>query len=174
MREDAKNEKSRISPLLAAHISRMIVVDDIISSLRYHRPRHSVSIDAGTLAKFAESQPRTLPNRQQAAFGHVYRTSELMWPKLQAFMKLPLPPSDEPAVLLKYLKPLDKASLKFWDWACGSFMYEIKQSGLSEGLYWNPMCYTQIVTTVGVSKWRALKYTELEHAAVEQGENFQG
>jgi hypothetical protein len=174
MREDAKNEKSRISPLLAAHISRMIVVDDIISSLRYHRPRHGVSIDAGTLAKLAESQPRTLLNRQQAAFGHVYRTSELMWPKLQAFMKLPLPPSDEPAVLLKYLKPLDKASLKFWDWACGSFMYEIKQSGLSEGLYWNPMCYTQIVTTVGVSKWRALKYTELEHAAVEQGENFQG
>lgn len=29
--------------------------------------------------------------------------------QLQAFMKLPLPPSDEPAVLLKHLRPLDKA-----------------------------------------------------------------
>jgi hypothetical protein len=41
-------------------------------------------------------------------------------------------------------------------------------------LYWNPMYYTQIMTTEGGKEWRALQYTQLERAAVEQGETFQG
>jgi hypothetical protein len=174
MREDAKNEKSRISPLLATHISNMIAVDDIISSLRYHRPQHGVSVDAEKLAELAEYQPRTLPNRHQGAFGRVYGRSEAMWPKLQAFMKLPLPPSDEPAVLLKHLKPLDKASLGFWEMACANFLLEITESDHPQELYSNPMYLTHLGNNQAELKLKASRYAQLKRAAVEQGETFQG
>ena len=98
MCEDAKNEKSRISPLLATHISSMIIVDDILSSLRYHRPHQGASTDDGVLARFGAEQPRTLPAREQSALGRIYGMKDLMWPKLHTFMKLPLPLSDEPSV----------------------------------------------------------------------------
>lgn len=169
MREDAKNEKSRISPLLATHISNMIAIDDIVSSLRYHRPRHGVSVDISTLARFAESQSRTLPKREQSAFGRVYGMKEIMWPKLQAFIKLPLPPSDEPAVVLKHLKPLDQASHDFWDMACVNFMLAIRQSDLSEELYSDPMYLTQLGNTQLEQQRRALPYALLEQAAKGQG-----
>jgi hypothetical protein len=175
MREDAKNEKSRISPLLATHISNMIAIDDILSSLRYHRPRHGVSVDAEMLDDFARGQPRTLPNRQQSAFGRLYEMKdEILWPKLQALMKLPLPPSDEPAVLLKHLKPLDKASLDFWEMACVNFMLAIRHSDHPEKLYSDPMYLTQLGITEVEKKRRAMRYAQLKRAADEQGEVFEG
>lgn len=172
MHEDAKNEKSRISPLLATHVSNMIAVDDIISSLRYHRPQHGVSVDAVTLAEFASSQPRALPNRKQAAFGRLYGMSKIMWPKLQAFLQLPLPPSDEPAVLLKYLRPLDQASLDFWEMACVHFMLEITESGNPRKLYSGPMYLTRLGTTILEKERRMLRYALLGWAADEQGKTF--
>jgi len=168
MREDAKNEKSRISPLLATHISNMIAIDDIISSLRYHRPRHGVSVDASTLAKLAGSQPRTLPLHEQSAFVGGYGAKKIMWPKLQAFIGLRLPPSDEPAVVLRQLKLLDQTSHDFWDVACVNFMLLIRQSGHSEKLYSDPMYLTQIGWTQAEQKRRALRYVQLQQAADEK------
>ncbi|KEQ75458.1 hypothetical protein M436DRAFT_70947 [Aureobasidium namibiae CBS 147.97] len=168
MREDAKNEKSRISPLLATHISNMIVIDDIISSLRYHRPRHGVSVDASKLVKFAESQPRTLPLHEQSAFVGGYGTKEIMWPKLQAFIRLRLPQSDEPAVVLRQLKLLDQTSHDFWDMACVNFMLLIRQSGHPEKLYSDPIYLTQIGWTQAEQKQRALRYVQLQQAADEK------
>lgn len=170
MHEDARNEKSRISPLLATHISSMIIVDDILASLRFQRPQQGVSADAGMLARLESEQPRTLPARQQAALGRLYNLKDAMWPKLQAFMKLPLPPSDEPAVLLKHLGPLDKAMQDFWDSACACFMLAIKYSSHPPELYANPMYLTVIGTSVKEQERRALRYADLERAAAEQGE----
>jgi hypothetical protein len=174
MREDTKNEKSRISPLLATHISNMIAIDDILSSLRHHRPLHGVSVDLGKLDDFAREQPRALPNREQTAFGRIYGMKEIMWPKLQTFVKLPLPPSEEPAVLLKYLKPLDEASADFWDMAFVGFMLPIRQSGHSEDLFSDPMYLTQLGTMEVEMERRAARYAQLEQDAVEQGKTFRG
>lgn len=168
MREDAKNEKSRISPLLATHISNMIAVDDIISRLKYHRPQHDPSTDDETLDTLAVSQPRTLPNRLKSAFGRVYGVSEIMWPQLQTFMQLPLPPSDEPVVLLRYLQPLDQASLDFWEMACVHLMLEITGSGHPEKLYSCPMYLTYLGNTEAEQERRALRYARLKQAADEQ------
>ncbi|KAH0164206.1 hypothetical protein KCU67_g5250, partial [Aureobasidium melanogenum] len=168
MREDAKNEKNRISPLLATHIASMIAVDDIMSSLRYHRPQHGVSVDAEMLAELVAELPRTLPERQQQALGCMYAYKGFMWPKLEAFMNLPPPPSEEPYVLLKYLRPLDEALHQFWQWACVSFFHEIERSGQSLHLYSDPMFLTMIGTMQIERARRALWYANLERVASEQ------
>lgn len=93
-----------------------------------------------------------------------------MWPKLQAFIKVHLPPSDEPAVVLKQLKLLDQASHDFWDMACGNFMLLISQSGHPERLYSDPMYLTQLGWTQSEQKRRALRYARLKQDAERQSE----
>ncbi|THX03335.1 hypothetical protein D6D13_07781 [Aureobasidium pullulans] len=168
MREDAK-EKNRISPVLATHISNMVVIDDILSSLRYHRPRYGVSVDAEMLARLATGQPRTLPERQQSAFGRIYRLKDPMWEKLQALMKLSLPMSEEPDVLLKHLPPLDDASNEFWEMACVIFTISIGHSNQQEKLYSDPWYLTRIGRTEVENERRALRYAQWKRAADQRG-----
>ncbi|THY90378.1 hypothetical protein D6C95_06595 [Aureobasidium pullulans] len=168
MREDAK-EKNRISPVLATHISNMVVIDDILSSLRYHRPRHGVSVDAEMLARLATGQPRTLPERQQSAFGRIYRLKDPMWEKLQALMKLSLPMSEEPDVLLKHLPPLDDASYEFWEMACVNFTISIGHNNQQEKLYSDPWYLTRIGCTEVENERRALRYAQWKRAADQRG-----
>ncbi|KAH0363139.1 hypothetical protein KCU65_g7623, partial [Aureobasidium melanogenum] len=168
MSQDAKNEKSRISPLLATHISCMITVDDILSSLRYHRPQPGASVDEAMLARFGAEQPRTLPNRHQSALGRIYGLKDAMWPKLQTFMELPLPPSEEPAVLLKHLRPLDEASHEFWRWVHVAFDLAIKHSDRPEKELYSNLWYLTMIGTSRIETRRtALGYAMLGKAAKE-------
>ncbi|KAG9562656.1 hypothetical protein KCU71_g7209, partial [Aureobasidium melanogenum] len=169
MCEDAKSQKSRISPLLATHISSMIAVDDILSSLRYHRPQQGASVDEKMLARFGAEQPRTLPAREQSALGRIYGLKDAMWPKLQTFLELPLPPSEEPAVLLKHLRPLDEASHEFWRWAHVAFALTIKRSDRPELELYSNLWYLTMIGTAKPERQRtALGYAKLEQAANEQ------
>lgn len=173
MCEDAKNQKSRISPLLATHMSSMITVDDILSSLRYHRPQQGASVDEKMLARFGAEQPRTLPAREQSALGRIDGLKDAMWPKLQIFLELPLPPSEEPAVLLKHLRPLDEASHEFWRWAHVAFALAIKHSDRPEQELYSNLWYLTMIGTAKMERQRtALSYAKLEQAANEQGETF--
>ena len=98
----------------------------------------------------------------------------MMWSTLQAFMRLPLPPSDQPAVVLKHLRPLDQASQDFWDMAFANFLFSIVRSGHPETLYTNPWLLTQFMEEKEREEdeieLRALQYFQLERAADEQGE----
>ncbi|KAK5694020.1 hypothetical protein LTR97_009638 [Elasticomyces elasticus] len=106
--------KKCIDELLVTHLSSMMVVDDIMTSIQYHRPQLSVLRNGEILRN--PSGIDTIPSsEQESGLLFSWQGSEKLWPLLKDFLDLPLPPKKVGLNSLARHRALRQGLEAFWD-----------------------------------------------------------
>ncbi|KAK3070956.1 hypothetical protein LTR53_009516 [Teratosphaeriaceae sp. CCFEE 6253] len=129
---DRGGTKVRVDALIATHLSNMIVIDDILASIRYHRPAHDVDKDGEIFLRLSWSQPGGQSSRLQAGFRSRWPGGRSLWPHLQKLLDLPLPSPKISRSSLVRRRDLRHATEAFWDSVAAGLQVQFVGLGFAE------------------------------------------
>ncbi|KAK5715019.1 hypothetical protein LTR15_010435 [Elasticomyces elasticus] len=128
MARDMETSQPPVDDHLALHFSNMIVVSDVLASVRSHRPRADVAADNEMLQQLRQLQPAgNTSGMKQSGFCMWQGTQE--WPSLKPFLDLPLPTNKISRLNMTQHQNLRRAAEQFWDSLADLLRSDIQASG---------------------------------------------
>ncbi|KAK5694378.1 hypothetical protein LTR17_024859 [Elasticomyces elasticus] len=123
---------TKVDALLATHFSSMAVVQDILASIKYHRPQPDIGESSEALAVLAVDQPANKEAIAPCGFSCNWPGKSILWPLLQTVMDLPLPSARVSRLALARRRDLRCATEEFWDSVARAMYHEFLGRGLEE------------------------------------------
>ncbi|KAK5740631.1 hypothetical protein LTR17_004436 [Elasticomyces elasticus] len=114
MARDMETGQAPVDDHLALHFSNMIVANDVLASVRSHRPRADVAADNEMLQQLRQLQPAgNTSGMKQSGFCMWQGTQE--WPSLKPIFDLPQPFDKLSRTAMTQHKDIRRAVEQFWD-----------------------------------------------------------
>ncbi|KAK3632836.1 hypothetical protein LTR56_016159 [Elasticomyces elasticus] len=124
--------KKPMDELLVTHLSSMTVVDDIMTSIQYHRPQLGVLRD-GEILRTPSGADNPPSSKGQAGLLFPWQGTGKLWPLLKEFLDLPLPPTKVGSTSLARHRALRHALEAFWDGVADNVREPQRRSGSGLG-----------------------------------------